>query len=331
MTRTLLIDTDGGSDDVVALIMALRSSDVHVSAITVVAGNVPVEQATRNVLCAVELCGAQTPVSTGAERPLLREFVSAQWFHGRDGLGDHGYAPASRRADSRHAVDAMIETVLSNPGMEVVTLGPLTNLALAMNREPRIINAIGRCVVMGGAPCCEGNVTPAAEFNIWVDPEAAKMVFRAGLPLEMVGWHLCRGPAALNQEDISKILALGTPLAEFAIRSNSVAADAYHAQTGDHGISLPDPIAMSITLQPELCTASSMHYVDVETASDLTRGMTVVDRLAVAADERNRSLWEWAARGQVKTRVCWSLDVTGWKAALYALLQSQDGAQGHER
>jgi purine nucleosidase len=185
-----------------------------------------------------------------------------------------------------------------------------------MNREPRIVNAIGRCVVMGGAPCCEGNVTPAAEFNIWVDPEAAKIVFRAGLPLEMVGWQLCRGPAALNQEDISRIPALGTPLAEFAIRSNSVAAEAYHTQTGDHGISLPDPIAMAITLQPELCTASSMHYVDVEAASDLTRGMTVVDRLGVAEDERNRDLWEWAVKRQVKTRVCWSLDVTGWKAAL---------------
>ena len=331
MTRTLLIDTDGGSDDVVALIMALRSSDVRVLAITVVAGNIPVEQATRNVLYAAELCGAQTPVSTGAEKPLLRELVTAQWFHGQDGLGDHGYAPATRQADSRHAVDAIIQTVLSNPGIEVVTLGPLTNLALALKREPRIINAIGRCVVMGGAPCCEGNVTPAAEFNIWVDPEAAKIVFRAGLPLEMVGWHLCRGPAALNQEDSSKILALGTPVAEFVIHSNSVAADAYHAQTGDYGISLPDPVAMAIALQPELCTAASMHYVDVETMSDLTRGMTVVDRLAVAEDERNRGLWEWAWKGQVRTRVCWTLDVTGWKAALYALLQGQDSAHGYER
>ena len=328
MTRTLLIDTDGGSDDVVALIMALRSSDVRVSAITVVAGNIPVEQATRNVLCAAELCGAQTPVCTGAERPLLRELVTAQWFHGKDGLGDHGYAPASRQADSRHAVEAIIQTALSNPGIEVVTLGPLTNLALAITREPRIIHAIGRCVVMGGAPCCEGNVTPAAEFNIWVDPEAAKIVFRAGLPLEMVGWHLCRGPAALNQEDTSKILALGTPVAEFVIHSNSVAADAYHAQTGDYGISLPDPVAMAIALQPGLCTASSMHYVDVEAMSDLTRGMTVVDRLAVAEDERNRSLWEWAWKRQVRTRVCWTLDVAGWKAALYALLLGQDSAHG---
>ena len=321
MTRTLLIDTDGGSDDVVALIMALRSSDVRVLAITTICGNVPVEQATQNVLYTIELCNAKTPVFAGAPKPLTRELVSAQWFHGKDGLGDHGYAPSSRRAESQHAVEALIETVLANPGIEILTLGPLTNIALAIRREPRIIKAIGRFVVMGGAPCCEGNVTPAAEYNIWVDPEAAKIVFRAGLPLELVGWHLCRGEAALNEADITKILALKTALAEFTIRCNSVAADAYYKQTGERGISLPDPVSAAITLQPELCTASSLHYVDVETSSELTRGMTVVDRLGVADDERNRNTWEWALKGKVKTRVDWTLDVPGWKAALFAALQ----------
>jgi purine nucleosidase len=320
MTRTLLIDTDGGSDDVVALVMALRSSTVCVAAITVIAGNVPVEQATRNVLYTAELCGAQTPVYTGAAKPLLRELVTAEWFHGKDGLGDHGYAPVSRKQESAHAVDAIIQRVLANPGIEIVTLGPLTNLALAIGKEPRIIKGIGRCIVMGGAPCCEGNVTPAAEFNIWVDPEAAKMVFRAGLTIEIVGWHLCRGTAALNQNDIEKILALKTPVAEFAIRCNSVAAEAYRVQTGEVGISLPDPIAMAIALQPDLCTSSSLHYFDVETASDLTRGMTVVDRLNVAGDERNKSQWEWAMKAPVKARVCWTLNVDGWKRALFAAL-----------
>jgi inosine-uridine nucleoside N-ribohydrolase len=320
MTRTLLIDTDGGSDDVVALIMALRSPADRVAAVTVIAGNVPVEQATRNVLYTVELCGVQTPVYVGAAKPLLRDLVTAEWFHGKDGLGDHGYAPASRKPESAHAIDAIVQTALANPGIEIVTLGPLTNLALAIGREPRIIEAIGRCIVMGGAPCCEGNVTPAAEFNIWVDPEAAKLVFRAGLPIEMVGWHLCRGAAALDKKDIERILELKTPVAEFAIRCNSVAAAAYRVQTGEVGISLPDPIAMAIALRPELCTSSSLYYVDVETASDLTRGMTVVDRLNVAGDERNKSQWEWALKTQVKARVCWMLNVDGWKAALHAAL-----------
>jgi purine nucleosidase len=327
MTQMLLIDSDGGSDDVVALIMALRSADVQVVAITVVAGNVPVEQATGNILYTVELCGADAPVCAGAQKPLQRQLVTAQWFHGRDGLGNHGYAPRSQQADSRSAVDAIIDSVSQNPGIEIVTLGPLTNLALAVTREPKIIGGIGRCVVMGGAPCCEGNVTPAAEFNIWVDPEAAKTVFRAGLPLEMVGWHLCRGAAALDEEDIARVLALRTPLAEFAIHSNSVAAEAYRRQTGEEGICLPDPVAMSIALRPELCTASSMHYVDVETTSELTRGMTVVDRLGVGEDERNRDLWEWAFRLPARTRVCWTLDVAGFKAALYTALRKPIGQQ----
>jgi purine nucleosidase len=320
MTRSFLIDTDGGSDDVVALVMALRSPAVRVLAITTVAGNVPVGQATRNVLYTVELCAAETPVFAGAERPLVKKLETAQWFHGRDGLGDHGYAPKSRRSEATGALDAIIQTVLENPGIEMVTLGPLTNLALAIRREPRIVPAIGRLVVMGGAPCCEGNVTPAAEFNIWVDPEAAKIVFRAGLPLEMAGWQLCRSGAALHPQDIERILALGTPLAEFVIRSNSAAAEAYRVQTGETGISLPDPIAMAIALQPELCLSAGRHYVDIETASELTRGMTVVDRLDVAADERNSGLWSWALEARVKTHVCWTLDVQGWKAALHAAL-----------
>jgi purine nucleosidase len=320
MTRTFLIDTDGGSDDVVALIMALRSPEARVAAITTVAGNVPVVQATRNVLYTVELCGAQAPVFAGAERPLVQELETAQWFHGKDGLGDHGYAPKARQAEATHAVDAIIQTILANPGIEIVTLGPLTNLALAIRKQPTITRAIGRLVVMGGAPCCEGNVTPAAEFNIWVDPAAAKIVFRAGIRLEMVGWHLCRGTAALNPQDIEKILALKTPLAEFVIRCNSVAAESYRVQTGEIGISLPDPITMAIALRPELCSSSSMHYVDIETASELTRGMTVVDRLDVAGDGRNRDLWAWALEAQVKTHICWTIDVAGWKAALYGAL-----------
>jgi inosine-uridine nucleoside N-ribohydrolase len=321
MPRTFLIDTDTASDDAVALIMVLRSTEVHVAAITVVAGNAPVQQATSNALYTAELCGSDAPVYSGAAAPLKRKLVTADWFHGLDGLGDHGYKPAKRRAEPRHAVDAIIETVLARPGIEIVTLGPLTNLALALSREPKLATNVARCIVMGGAPCCEGNVTPAAEFNIWVDPEAARIVFGAGLPIEMVGWHLCRGEAALNQQDIDAVLALKTAVGEFAIRSNSTAAQAYFKQTGEKGISLPDPVAMSIALNPGLCTSGSTHFVDIETSSELTRGMTVVDRLNVAADSRNRDVWASTLERQGKARICWTLDVPGWKAALYSALR----------
>jgi len=160
--RPFLIDTDTASDDAVALIMALRAPDVRVVAITTVAGNVPVLQSTRNALYTVELCGANVPVYTGADKPLLRTYQNATWFHGRDGLGEHNY-PAPRQAAARgHAVDAIIEATEANPGIVIVTLAPLTNVALALAKKPEIAAKVGRCVVMGGAPCCEGNVTPAA-------------------------------------------------------------------------------------------------------------------------------------------------------------------------
>src|SRR4029077_9869680 len=137
MTRTLLIDTDTASDDAVALIMALRSREVQVAAITVVAGNVPVAQATSNALFTAELCGSDVRVYSGAEAPLKRKLVTADWFHGVDGLGDHGYKPAKRRAEPLHAVDAIIEPDKAYRGSQIVILGPLTNLALALSREPK--------------------------------------------------------------------------------------------------------------------------------------------------------------------------------------------------
>ena len=150
MPRTFLIDTDTASDDAVALIMALRAPDVRVAAITVVAGNVPVAQATRNALYVAELCGSDVPVFSGASRPLWREYTNAEWFHGKDGLGDRGYPPPGRAAERSHAVEAIIETVGANPGIELVTLGPLTNVAMAMARAPGIAANVSRCVIMGG-------------------------------------------------------------------------------------------------------------------------------------------------------------------------------------
>jgi len=320
VARKILIDTDTASDDAVALIMALRSPLVEVVAITLVAGNVAVDQGVKNALYTAELCGSDVPVYRGAEKPLFRELEPAHWFHGMDGMGDHGYVPKRRKAESMHAVDAIVAAAMVNPGLEVITLGPLTNLALALEREPRIVANISRCVVMGGAPCTEGNVTPAAEFNIWVDPEAARKVFLSGLPIQMVGWELSRHDAVLNAADIAGVLALKTLLAEFAIECNSSGAVAYEKQTGEHGISLPDPIAMAVLLHPELVMESSAHFVEIETTSALTRGMTVVDRLNVSDDARNECVWSEARSRAKRAEICWKLDVAGWKAALLSAL-----------
>jgi len=301
--------------------MALRAPEVRVLAITTVAGNVPVEQATRNALYTVELCGADVPVYAGANKPLVRTYQNATWFHGRDGLGDHNYPAPSRPVEKTHAMDAIIDTISGNPNIILVTLGPLTNIALALAKKPEIVRNVSRCIVMGGAPCCEGNITPAAEYNIYVDPEAARAVILSGLPVELVGWHLCRGGAILDDSDIARILAFNNPLAKFAIECNSHARHALKIQTGENGICLPDPVAMSIALDPNIATNVSDHYLDIEINSEMTRGMTVVDRLNVADDERNKDVWAQVLATKKKARVYWTIDNQRWKQALESALR----------
>jgi purine nucleosidase len=319
--RKILIDTDAGSDDAVALIMALRSPAVNVLAITVVEGNVSMEQGTRNALFTAELCDSPVPVFSGAAAPLIRPLEDATWFHGRDGLGDHGYQPAARAAEDGFAVDAMVRLIEANPGVALITLGPLTNLALALRQAPQLAANVSRCVVMGGAPCCEGNVTPAAEYNFWADPEAARVVLRSQLPVELVGWHLSRGAAVVNSRDAEEILALRTSFAGFAIRSNDIAAKAYRTQTGEEGIALPDPTAMAILLDPALALVSSDHFMDVQVDSGITRGMSVVDRLGVAEDARNRAAWSDLLKQGRRHKVIWEMDIPGFKQALLRALR----------
>ncbi|MCY4464726.1 MAG: nucleoside hydrolase [Chloroflexi bacterium] len=320
--RPFLIDTDAGSDDAVAIVMALRQPDVDVRAITTVAGNVPLGQALQNALYFVEFCAADVPVYAGADRPLLREFVSADWFHGADGLGDWGdrYVPRRTKAAPGHAVDAIIDLARATSDLTIVTLGPLTNLALALRKAPDIVERVDRCVIMGGAACTNGNVTPAAEYNIWCDPEAAQIVFRSGLPIEMVGWEFSQGPFVLSLADIEALRGLGSPFADFAIDSNIKGMRGYEVQTGEIGISLPDGVAMAVAINPSICGRSSQHALDVECDSELTRGMTVVDKLDVAADERNQSVWRAALGARRKPSICWNLDAARWKAMLFRLL-----------
>jgi len=321
MPRKFLIDTDTASDDAVALIMALRWPDVEVEAITVVSGNVPLAQCVTNALYTTELCGSNVPVYRGANRPLLREAEFADWFHGRDGLGDQHYPPPTRAAEAKHAVDAIIDTIKANPGIVLVTLGPLTNIALAVARAPEIVAHVSRCVVMGGAACTVGNVTPAAEFNIWVDPEAARIVFLSGLPIEMVGWELCRGDANIRENEIAYLKSLDNPLAHFTIDCNAIVIKANYQQSREVGISLPDPLAMAVALDPSVVKRASQHYVEVETHSELTRGMTVVDQLNILPDVHNQVLWKSLANRDHNVQVVWEIDIPRWKEMLYSVLR----------
>lgn len=307
--RKLLIDTDTASDDAVAILMAHHWPDVHVEAVTVVSGNVSVEQGVKNALYTLQICNASTPVYIGCAKPILRPCSYAHWFHGDDGMGNRHYPDPCRQPAEAHAVDVIIDTLKADPGeITLVTLGPLTNIATALLRAPEIAFLVQRCVIMGGAANTVGNVTPAAEYNIWVDPEAAKIVFQSGMPMEMVGWELSRFQAELTPAEMEDITSFGTERARFAMECNRTALDASRQIQGSTGLALPDPVAMAIALDPDIVTRQGQYFVDVETKSELTRGATVVDELGVLKKKPNLT-------------VTWSIDVQRWKEDLNRCLR----------
>ncbi|MER3589547.1 MAG: nucleoside hydrolase [Mastigocladus sp. ERB_26_1] len=303
--------TDTASDDAVAIIMAHRWVDVHVEAVTIVSGNVSVEQGAKNALYTLEVCKATTPVYLGCAKPMLRECSYAHWFHGDDGMGNKYYTEAKSKPQSAHAVDVIIDKIKTYPGeITLVTLGPLTNIATALLRAPEIASLVQRCVIMGGAANTVGNVTPAAEYNIWVDPEAAKIVFHSGMPCEMVGWELSRHDAALTPTEIETVTNFGTETARLAMECNIKALDAGITIQSASGLMLPDPVAMAVALEPDIVIRQGKYFVDVEITSQLTRGATVVDELGVMRKTPNMN-------------VIWSIDVARWKEILYRCLRSQ--------
>jgi len=285
--RRFVIDTDTASDDAVALVMALRHPTVDVLAITVVAGNVPVDLGVQNALYTLERCNANVPVYQGAARPLLRPLETAQFCHGEDGLGDIGLPLAGRRPTGGDAVDVLVDTLQRHAGeVTLVTLGPLTNVALALLRRPELAAAVTRCVVMGGIGHGYGNITPAAEYNIWVDPEAAKIVFSSGLPITMVGWDVSHKRATFTDEE-AEALRERSGLAAFCVDIQKGLRRFGIDVLGQPGFDLPDPLAMAVALDPAVATHAKRLYVDIETHSPLTRGATVVDHLGVTGKEPN--------------------------------------------
>ncbi|MGB2983258.1 MAG: PfkB family carbohydrate kinase [Candidatus Bipolaricaulia bacterium] len=294
--RRFLIDTDTASDDAVALVMALRYPDVQVEAIAVVAGNVPLEQGVRNALYTVERCGCDVPVYRGIASPLLRPLETAQFCHGEDGMGDIGLPLSGRSPADGHAVDVISDTVRRFAGeITLVTLGPLSNIAVVLTRDRSIASMIDRCVIMGGIGHGYGNITPAAEYNIWVDPAAAKIVFASGLPITMVGWDVSHRHATFTPDEANDLRSL-SDLGAFCIdiqKALTAFGENYLKQVG---FDLPDPIAMSVALDPSVATVTERLHVEIETTSALTRGATVVDHLRVTEQEPNAEIVLEASR-----------------------------------
>ncbi|MBB6099777.1 purine nucleosidase [Deinobacterium chartae] len=286
--RRMVIDTDTGSDDAVALVMALRHPEVRVEAITVVAGNVHMRQGAQNALYTAELCGADVPVYEGLERPLMRPLETAQTIHGIDGMGDIGLSLEGRTPASGHAVDVLAELIHRYAGeIELVTLGPLSNLATALLRDPGLAGKVRACYVMGGTGQGPGNITPVGEYNFWADPEAARIVFDSGLPITMIGWDISWKYATFAPQDIAALRAIGTPLAEFCVDIQAVLDAWSRENTALEGFDLPDPIAMAVALDERVALDVRHLHVTVEDRSELCRGQSVVDHLRISGKTPN--------------------------------------------
>ena len=288
MKRTFWIDTDTASDDAVALIMAFMNPDIEVVGLSIVAGNVPLEMGIQNALYTAELCGATMPIYAGAAKPLTRDLGTAQFVHGEDGMGDIGLNLSGRTPTLGNAVDKLIEAIHAHAGhIELVTLGPLTNIALALKQDPNIAKAVKRCVVMGAVSDHIGNVTQVAEFNMWVDPEAVDIVLRSGMHLEFVGWDISRTEAVVTPQESAMIRSLGTERANFSVDIQRVLEKFCAEETHLNGFDLPDPIAMAYAIDTSVATEVHHWYLASETSSELTRGMVVMDTLGVMHQEPN--------------------------------------------
>jgi purine nucleosidase len=289
--RPFFIDTDTASDDAVALVMALRHPDVEVVGIGVVAGNVPLDPAVQNALYVAELCGADVPIHAGADRPLVLPLTTAQHVHGADGMGDIGLPLTGRSPTPGVAVDALLAASHRHAGaLTLVTLGPLTNIAIAVRRDPTLARRIRRCVVMGAVADHMGNHSPVAEFNMWVDPHAVAAVLQAGLPLELVGWDISRRHAVISPDEAASLRAIGTPLAEMCVDIQRVLTTFSLEETRLAGFDLPDPIAMAYAIDPAVATETRRVHCAVECDSELTRGMVVMDLLGLSDRQPNATV-----------------------------------------
>ncbi len=274
--RRFFIDTDTATDDAVALIMALRQPDIDVLGISIVAGNCSVEQAAQNALYVREIVGSDVPIHVGADRPLLRPLETADHIHGIDGMGDIGLPLSGRTPDSSRGVLAMIEAIMAHPGeVELVGLGPLTNLALAVRAEPRIVDAVKRVVVMGGTAVLPGNITPLAEFNFWADPEAAHIVANSGLAFEMSGWDITMAHAVVDDALADELQEL-SHLGDFAMGIQAVLREWCRENSDRDGFDLPDPLAMAIAIDPTMVTREAQRFVDVIHGDGPDRGQAIV-------------------------------------------------------
>ncbi|HSO46940.1 MAG TPA: nucleoside hydrolase [Rhizobiaceae bacterium] len=288
MARKIIIDTDPGQDDAVAILLALASPELEVVGITAVAGNVPLPLTQLNVRKVCELAGRpDIRVFAGADRPLMRKLVTAEYVHGKTGLDGPDLPEPVMPLQQQHAVDFIIETVMASLEGEITLcpLGPLTNIAMALIREPKIAPRLREIVLMGGGFFEGGNTTPAAEFNIYVDPHAADIVFRSGVPLVMMPLDVTH-KALTTRARVDRFRAMNTRVGEATAALLDFFERFDEQKYGTDGGPLHDPCVIAWLLKPELFSGRMCNVV-IETTSELTMGMTVTDWWGVTDRPKN--------------------------------------------
>lgn len=274
----LIIDTDTAQDDCVALLVGLLDPLADLRAITMVAGNVGFERQLLNAYMTLNAAGrlGEIPIHLGCRRPMVREWVSAENVHG-DGAGGLSMDFDGLVPDSKHGVDALIDLAAESPGeLNIVAIGPLTNIAMAAVKDPNFVKNVKSLFIMGGSNNGRGNITAAAEYNFYVDPEAARTVLEAGFNVILVPWDpLTLNDAVFSREQLATIAAIDTPLATFFSRIVSSTLD-FDESVGIAGSTHPDSLTAAVLLHPELVTAESEYAVDIETGSELTRGYSAM-------------------------------------------------------
>lgn len=286
--QRIIIDTDPGQDDAVAILLALASPEIEVMGITAVAGNVPLALTAKNARKVCELAGRpDIPVHAGADRPLMRRLVTAEHVHGRTGLDGPDLPEPAMPLQPQHAADFIVGTLLREPQGTVTLcpLGPLTNIAMALLREPRIAPRLKEIVLMGGGFFEGGNITPAAEFNVFVDPHAAAIVFGAGIPIVMMPLDVTHR-ALSTPARIAAIGGIGNRAGQAVAQMLSFSERFDLAKYGAAGAPLHDPCVTAYLVRPELFKGRHAN-VEIETRSELTLGMTVVDWWGVTERKKN--------------------------------------------
>jgi purine nucleosidase len=277
LVRRIILDTDPGIDDSLAILLALASPELRLEAVTVTIGNCSTAQGVINALSVLDLAGANhVPVAAGLDRPLIQPILTAPETHGNTGLGYAQLPPPRQQPATQHAVDLLIEQILAAPGeITLVAVAPLTNLAMAIRREPAIIPAVRDVIIMGGAIRHEGNTTPLAEFNTYVDPHAAYMVYHSGMPITLVPLDVTY-QCILTQADVDRLLALESPISRFVADATRFYMEFHDEYQSIQGCVINDPLALALTFAPDLVETKPLH-VTVDLHSELSLGKTLAD------------------------------------------------------